>query len=658
MKSSLLAFHLGPIQDFISTARRTQDLWIGSWLLSHLSRTAIKTAQGNQAILILPKPKMSSKFGDPTEADTPNHFLVEFESDEPSKVAENIEAAVRSEWKRIATQVKTEFFKEVTDGLWDRQINTFLEIYWVILTGPDLSRNDALAALDARKRLRDFQPTEEPHIKCTLCGTRQELSGKSSVYDARKWWFEKINQDPGRLRLREDGSERLCAVCVVKRTALVAKAVNLDKQDGSFPSTSGVAAAPFKAKLLKEGEAEPLLKLHFQALEDVFLPAQVDEECLPELVRIHTGFSQAIRRKLLTYDGDVFYPEQFVEEKFKKEFPKSFNDLTALTQQKADELTFSKDDLMEYEQSYDDEELFKEEVYTLQARLRKVHIQLRNLVKKLEVSPSKYFAALMMDGDHMGAFFGNASTEQAQELSECVSTFAREKSKTIVEEHFGRLVYAGGDDVLALLPLETVLPCARKLQEEFKSSIKDISLPEGVAHYPTPSAGVVIAHHLSPLDRVLSSLRGAEKTAKNRYGRDALCVYLLKRSGEEIQVGTHWKYDNPGPVDAVAIMAQVIKALRDETLSMKFPYAVSEEVRGLCATTLPAEARGAALKRLAKRHSEQGDENKTKAKEIATLLAAWCEGKNPDDSRSLGFEEISRWILVARFIAAGGRDER
>jgi hypothetical protein len=40
--SHLLAFHLGPVQDFIAIARRTQDWWMGSWLLSHLTRKAIE----------------------------------------------------------------------------------------------------------------------------------------------------------------------------------------------------------------------------------------------------------------------------------------------------------------------------------------------------------------------------------------------------------------------------------------------------------------------------------------------------------------------------------------------------------------------------------------------------------------------------------------
>ncbi|MCX7597872.1 MAG: hypothetical protein N2512_03250, partial [Armatimonadetes bacterium] len=31
----------GPVQEFVSEARRTRDLWVGSWLLSYLAGQAM-----------------------------------------------------------------------------------------------------------------------------------------------------------------------------------------------------------------------------------------------------------------------------------------------------------------------------------------------------------------------------------------------------------------------------------------------------------------------------------------------------------------------------------------------------------------------------------------------------------------------------------------
>ncbi len=62
----LMALSVGPVQDFIAAARRTRDLWFGSFLLSEVSKAAAlalyefeKNTSGPQAAascLIFPAP--------------------------------------------------------------------------------------------------------------------------------------------------------------------------------------------------------------------------------------------------------------------------------------------------------------------------------------------------------------------------------------------------------------------------------------------------------------------------------------------------------------------------------------------------------------------------------------------------------------------------
>ncbi|MBI2566887.1 MAG: hypothetical protein HYV63_07650 [Candidatus Schekmanbacteria bacterium] len=40
MSEQLLLVTIGPVQDFIASARRCRDLWHGSWLLSELGKAA------------------------------------------------------------------------------------------------------------------------------------------------------------------------------------------------------------------------------------------------------------------------------------------------------------------------------------------------------------------------------------------------------------------------------------------------------------------------------------------------------------------------------------------------------------------------------------------------------------------------------------------
>ncbi|HNJ44386.1 MAG TPA: type III-B CRISPR-associated protein Cas10/Cmr2, partial [Acidobacteriota bacterium] len=51
---------IGPVQDFIASARRSRDLWFGSWMLSELAKAAalkIIELNGNRdGCLIFPSP--------------------------------------------------------------------------------------------------------------------------------------------------------------------------------------------------------------------------------------------------------------------------------------------------------------------------------------------------------------------------------------------------------------------------------------------------------------------------------------------------------------------------------------------------------------------------------------------------------------------------
>lgn len=617
----LLAFHLGPVQDFIAAARRTQDLWIGSWLLSHLSRAAIKEAVRQGAALVVPAALPEG--GEPSDAGTTNHFVARIDGGEPQTVAREAEAAVIEEWERIEGATRRAFFGDPPDEtagrIWSRQVGSFLEIYWALVAGDGGGaepRRRAQEALDARKRLRDFQQVEEPHLKCTLCGQRQELSGKEFVGDARRWWDGFAARHSGRFRVR--ANERLCAVCAVKRGALMAGALSeagLRKSDRHFPSTSGVAAATFKKKLLaNEGAGEKLGTL-LKVFQDMKVAGdgRVDKDSVPELAHVPSVLPPTLRDDVLTLDGDLFYPETFKEGRLMRERPTAF-----------------------YEGG--------------EAATR----SLRELYAAVGMRPSKYFAALKMDGDRMGEFFGKADEHQARALSLAVTSFSRE-AREIVRRRFGRLVYAGGDDALALLPLEEFLPCARELQEGFKTAMGGLTVPEGLG-LPTPSVGAAVAHHTAPLDLTLLAMQHAERSAKNTYGRDALCVHILRRSGEEIRIGTRWTL--PGGKSLVAIAERAASMLAEDSnvLSMKFPYSVATEARAL--ETLPRVAREAELNRLARRHKGRNFAEKA-AGELAGELAEWSDSASgpAEEGRALGLVEVARWLLLARFIAAGGRDE-
>lgn len=144
--------------------------------------------------------------------------------------------------------------------------------------------------------------------------------------------------------------------------------------------------------------------------------------------------------------------------------------------------------------------------------------------------PQPYYAILHADGDGMGRLIGEkTSADQHRELSRQLGDFAA-RAAVVVQQHGGEPVYTGGDDVLALLPLDTALACAQELSRSFAQEVTGATL----------SIGLAVTHHLTPLYEALDLARHAEKHAKNDAGRNALCVLLSKRSGGETPVYGQW----------------------------------------------------------------------------------------------------------------------
>ena len=53
-KPLMLMFTIGPVQSFIEASRKTEDLWMGSYILSYLIATAMEKVQGDGIEIIYP----------------------------------------------------------------------------------------------------------------------------------------------------------------------------------------------------------------------------------------------------------------------------------------------------------------------------------------------------------------------------------------------------------------------------------------------------------------------------------------------------------------------------------------------------------------------------------------------------------------------------
>jgi CRISPR-associated protein Cmr2 len=110
--------------------------------------------------------------------------------------------------------------------------------------------------------------------------------------------------------------------------------------------------------------------------------------------------------------------------------------------------------------------------------------------------PSPYYAILHGDGDSMGKFLRGLATKDSQRaFSQVLSTEFSAKVGGIVERSHGVTVFAGGDDVLALLPAPTALNCAQQIRDLFEKVLTDFSKLQSLNFSPpTLTIGIAFCH--------------------------------------------------------------------------------------------------------------------------------------------------------------------
>jgi CRISPR-associated protein Cmr2 len=161
--------------------------------------------------------------------------------------------------------------------------------------------------------------------------------------------------------------------------------------------------------------------------------------------------------------------------------------------------------------------------------------------------------------------------DKHRRFSNHLAKFAR-SALDIVHRNFGSLIYSGGDDVLAFLPVSTSLRCALQLRESFLKLV----VPE--APEASLSVGIAIAHSMEHMEDLLQFARDAEKHAKEgdspedgeeidpQFKRNALAVHVHPRGGSPVKVRAQWTRQLPER------LKQWTDAYLDGSLSAKSAY--------------------------------------------------------------------------------------
>ncbi len=185
--------------------------------------------------------------------------------------------------------------------------------------------------------------------------------------------------------------------------------------------------------------------------------------------------------------------------------------------------------------------------------------------------PDPYLGVLVADGDRVGKAIAGITTPDAHRVfSNALAEFAADVRR-VVNDHNGVLIYAGGDDVVAFVPKDRCLDCARALHDLFDQTMS-VALPAQSAR-PTLSIGLAIAHFMEPREDLLAYGREAERHAKrqrprdkNQRERNALAVHLVKRGGGPVEMRMNWEQ---GPV---AHLNRLVSLLKNGSVSGSVAY--------------------------------------------------------------------------------------
>lgn len=196
-------------------------------------------------------------------------------------------------------------------------------------------------------------------------------------------------------------------------------------------------------------------------------------------------------------------------------------------------------------------------------------------LSKQNSKASPYMAIIAADGDKMGELLTSMKElDQHRNISSILTDFAR-NVPDIVTKYKGHCIYAGGDDVLALIPLNKAIECAEALADIFYETMSKV---KGISqnNIPTLSVGLGISHLMTPMGKQLDLARKAEQLAKSNEKpeterKNGLAIIIQPRSGAEISFRERW--DN----GAYELIEKWIKTHTHDLLPRKAAYNLREE---------------------------------------------------------------------------------
>ncbi len=655
----ILVFSISPVQSFISKARKLRDFWTGSVLLSYLAFEGIVWIIENLGcdhILypsIVDQPlvlkyveekyfeytnqRLNGNSGisrlrrDQSIASFPNKFVSLIPFDKADIIANEIETAIQQKWMQLSKisgndlQNKLnlkENEKIFVENLFERQFKNYWDFNWAANVLFDVRDKNVLECFIQKKQCKNvfnfyeqlkkfpkFEEYKENNIgilyslshslvqttlaaskskkivkrekengeKCSLCGEFEVINtynsesksiAKDYTSNLKQTWENIVNK-----YCQNDfkQNEKLCSICFLKRVAPIIFKQNRDPhlswilgEYESFPSTSYIA--------------------------------------LYEYFKRNNIVSHDEKIKL----AQIFFDKNETDSEYKKAFIKNSEE---------------------------------------------------NKDKNIKES-DKYYALLVMDGDKMGSLINGETIGSTWEsimhpdiknrllnkdfdknysipwqdifkdenmskrlitpaihasISEALSDFSIYDVSNIINKYEGRLIYAGGDDIFAILPVSNLLSAIKEIRKCYSFLFRFISSDENLCNEEyfrdlidnkdqkykpqkgklsvhlgqykdiSISAGALICHHKENLADMIELTHSILDKAKENENRNAVGIALKKRSGGTREYFVRWdeKTDENDEDNFLYDLFENFSRFFDKELSKYFGYHLEELENGI-----------------------------------------------------------------------------
>ncbi len=583
---AMMVVSITPVQGFIAKARKLRDYWTGSVILSWLAFEGIRwvienlgcdhilypslidqplvneylKTQGINEVNFLNKESEIASF--------PNKFLFLMPYNRSDDIAGEIKNAIIEKWGHLKDSMIKEYFdKDISDeekkmigALFQKQFNNYWDITWASVKLLDKNYEDKIKELLPPKSYENNFKLLNIFNKIIEDKQHYEKSGLGILYSTTHSLVQTAlaSQKTQKKIVREEENGQKCQICGEFEVL------------NTFEHKDGLKAKEYKkniddfwnniSKKIGKNEIKPNEKL------------------------CSICFTKRIAYRIFKDDDKHILNKTF---KNCEKFP------TTTEVALYDDFDFQKaEDKYNYAQGIHEKE--------------DIQVDNRN----------RYYAILMMDGDKMGALVNGETIGSTWEsimhpdivkrlssqnydkkykdnwdniyknhpkrlltpsihlsISESLGDFAIYGVSRIIKKYSGKLIYAGGDDVCAVLPVSNVIQAADEIRKYYNSTFKVI-MPEnnneksenieisdvakdnilnikgklsvglGKADKISISAGILICHHKESLTAMLEESHRLLDKSKTEGDRNAVAVELRKRSGGARYFVSKWEDDN------------------------------------------------------------------------------------------------------------------